>query len=492
MQVAGIIPKTERKTKASIAKNDSNSGSVPNKADVNNSSSNSSSNSAKKDPNAVFKFEEDSSEIQWIPKGGSINGIVNGGKTIISKGKDLQTLLSKELNGGAKNGIVFYNGLNTIGKKIDSKNGKVIQNNSSQISAETSGKGGKSRQTYSKKNVAAKNNFANGVQPKKTVDASLNVNGRSKDLENDKSRNKIGTTELKDSSVVPPPCGSEQKLLFEELRTLKSVEVSVGERGTNAECNGTLNRSVEDVKDRTVVPTSIPTNFTINNQDIKPNLVLRNGIISTINKNDSLNGGLDALPWKLPNVCRNDNGETRQQFLTRVRQAFKSQYLKIKNASVESEKNEKLWKRALRDTLRKCVVTNPSFCAHFLVENEPIKYSSNSGSETKECSLLSGKSINNLKSSVVVTQPVKHKRTASKNGTSTLTRKGNKCDTVSGKGKVTNGLYSSRKQNGVQSNFSSDSNELDDSLDGKTISSDSLPGKLLAKVLVRSLTHEFH
>jgi len=432
MQVAGIIPKTERKTKASVVKSDSASGSGSNKSDNHNSSSNSSSSSSKKDPNAVFKFEEESSEIQWIPKGGSINGIVNGGKTIISKGKDLQNLLNKKLNGCTKSDIAPYNGIQSIGKQEQEvKNGKSITNSFPvQNSGDLIGlsKTTKSRQTYSKKSSPVKV-ASNGVSNVALVSKPNDMVVKGKCVQEDMNvKVKTSCTEtngapfsITNSIVTPERTESH----FEQLKTLIKVERAVSEeiRNLQAEsCNekGTGGKNQPFIN-KQVLQTTL--------QVMKPVL---NGEAC---KNDTSNScSIDSIVWQLPSIYNNGSGESRQEFLIRVRQAFKQQYLRIKQASVVNEKKERVWRRALRNSLLTCVVKNPSLCAHFLLQNDASKCSPIADSSKNGCSLPVANStyINNLSP----VHPAKHKRPGTKNGTILAgDKKVKKCDTSTEKGK---------------------------------------------------------
>lgn len=434
MQVAGIIPKTERKVKNPPPPKpvDSLSGSIKSvDSNSNSSNSNNSSNSssggggAKKDPNAVFKFEdEEQSEIQWIPKGGRINGIVNGRLSdSTTTPKDSQTLstTNKDANGGiVLNGRIPNGNLAGEGqgggkqfnplKKVEGKNGK-LQNltNGSELS-EKDKDSLKSRETFVKrpsistkvkKEVIIETGISSPTAPNPPSSKGKQTSSRGRSIQDCDSAPVASLLENTIAEKEPLHCIPEHGKFFDQLKTLKSVEKSVSLSKT-ADSSFRANTNNKPTNSQTILRTistipklQQPSNQRSSQQQQKHLKIIKNStstlnIESCISNNSSTyvdlfnsvscaqKGSNSSLPFSLPNNIirkfRNGQEEKRQEFLARVRETFKSQYLTIKRTSNHSDNNEKIWKRALRNSLLTCVLKDVSYCAHVIVQNDPKKY----------------------------------------------------------------------------------------------------------------------
>lgn len=401
MQVAGIIPKTERKVKNPPKSADAN-GASGKSSDSNSNSSNSSNGGVKKDPNAVFKFEEEPSEIQWIPKGGRINGIVNRGKKINGKGKDQV----KET--GVVNGTIHNGSSGKSGKSETNKNGKV--NQSMLMNGKDTPAHVKSRQTYAKKPTTTS---SSGKKPKVIIESTTVINNKqtSGSLETTTTNGSGNLVEnarfglevnILDSNVATPPCAPEHDKYFDQLKTLKSVEKSVSHSKQDSsdivsaikQSHINNNASSKPTNSPRTIPipksTTLPNSRNSNSNKNCSNVGICTSSGSSISSSSSVCVDLfnsicaqkvtnslppEFSPDKITIKSQNSSFEPRQEFLARVRQAFKLQYLTIKNSANDSDKNEKIWKRALRHSLLTCVAKNSSYCAHVIVQNDPKKYS---------------------------------------------------------------------------------------------------------------------
>lgn len=424
--MAGIIPKTERKVKNPTPPKGTDGGGST-KLDSNSNSSNSNLSSGgslknniltkKPDPNAVFKFEEEPAEIQWIPKGGSINGLVNGGKVTIptttTKGKDLQ-VLKKEVNGQLINGLANNKLLN----KVEVKNGKLNQVLTNGVEYSMTDKSPKCRQTYGKKPPAS-----TGAKQKITIIK----NETSCELVTPPPNSHCPTksAEIKQEQLLPPPslpplssssssCEPENAKFFDQWKTLKSVEKSVSSsqplvdsppeeltsalnssstfRSLNKPTNSSRTISALQKQKSTLESKINMTNVTkiSSKNSLESSVVV--DLFNSINAQKVCSllqfplSSISSLPKN--GVTLGRNGESRQEFLARVRHAFKSHYLTIKNSAQDSDKNEKIWKRALRNSLLTCVVKDSSHSAHVIAETDPKKYSDLNQNQVTEIDLF--------------------------------------------------------------------------------------------------------
>ncbi|ODM99226.1 INO80 complex subunit D [Orchesella cincta] len=381
MQVVGIIPKTERKTKVQPAQKDSSSHATE-KFSVSNAVN------GKKDPGAVFRFEEDSSDITDVfsYKNGLTNGSLNGkGKT--TKARDTATNAAKEAKYVKSQNGTITNPATFTTKKITDKNRNVYTtivpatcNGSSKVNLKNSS---------SNSSTEINSTTAQHKSSSRVVQLSIRVQTES-------SRG----SELKSYDV-------EEVRQFEQLKTLKQLDKS------------SLSDSVCEEKSEnaklTIFPrfaakhSGISSSWTTKSKDScsedrkseivynppPPPLITRsnNGIIiktepqavyihenSEIKDDKNLvgkqpSGGVLYLSGNNNNNSSSSNANSienrdlknRHDFLAHVRNTFKSQYKTIKKACKVSEKCERNTKRKLANSILQCIRIDSSICAQVLL-----------------------------------------------------------------------------------------------------------------------------
>ena len=93
------------------------------------------------------------------------------------------------------------------------------------------------------------------------------------------------------------------------------------------------------------------------------------GIIGEGGTNGFLLGPASVFPTRQL-VEKKGEEESREEFLSRVRSAYRAEYKRVRHAVKVSEKEEVRMSVALRDSLLSCVMSDASRCAHILVNGE--------------------------------------------------------------------------------------------------------------------------
>lgn len=412
MQVAGIIPKTERKPKHPPA----------NKIDISNGfhsaeklpSPSLSNGNIKKDPGAVFKFEEDSSDIHDVfPYKNGLVGTLNGkGKSCKSRDNSTSYNASKDIkNVKTQYGTTKNLTPNITTKKITDKNKNVytavvVPTTGSCVNSNSSG----NKVSNSKSKTTCWSNAAAPAASEANPIASVVTT---------KSSNIVTKVHSSELNILHD---SEDIRQFEQLKTLKQLDKSL----QSSEINPKDGSGGEDAKSQVFPRLTLPRikSNAVSSQSSErkseiastspppPTPLISRSNNSIIIKTESQIAPLVKLEIKKDNddevdgdksvniekqrtnhsdhfllspsgsndssnqssIGSNDHCSSidkdlknRHEFLAHVRHSFKSQYKSLRKACKFSEKYEQNGKQKLRDSLVRCVRIDTSICAQVLL-----------------------------------------------------------------------------------------------------------------------------
>lgn len=402
MQVAGIIPKTERKPKNPPANKVDNSNGFHNAEKL--PSPSLSNGNGKKDPGAVFKFEEDSSDVHDVfPYKNGLVGTLNGkGKSCKSRDSTSYNVSKDMKNVKTQYGTTKNSTPNFTTKKITDKNKNVytavVATTGSCVNSNSGNKVSNSKsKTTCWSNAAASVGDANSIASVVTSKSSNTVT-------------KVHSSEL---NILHD---SEDIRQFEQLKTLKQLDKSL----LSSEINPKDGSGGEDAKSQVFPRLTLPGKKSNAASERKseiastspppPPLISRSNnsiIIKTesqiaplvkleIKKENEDDGNKPVNIEKQPTTNHSDHIllspsgsndssnqssigsndhcssidkdlKNRHEFLAHVRHSFKSQYKSLRKACKFSEKYEQNGKQKLRDSLVRCVRIDSSICAQVLL-----------------------------------------------------------------------------------------------------------------------------
>lgn len=423
MQVVGIIPKTERKPKTASKSDNNNTASGVSSTG---SSPPSSGNSVKKDPGAVFKFEEDSSDTTGVfSYKNSLSNAAANGKSKGSKGKDRSS-------GGSQKDIKHVkspNGFNSTTTTTTFTTKKITDRNKNVYTAIIPNTKGLA---HSKNKNGSWNGSSDDVVTPTTQQRPFSrmVQLASASLRNHKDNigrggeselNKLDDIEIRhfeqlktlkqlDKSLQPAPPTSDDvaggNAKFKSFPRLSPPkhETNAGSRDTNlqsATSSLSANLTTLQKSERTEATTKSVTNAEKAFASPAPPAVTLIGILKTDSDPDAISRNNNNVDCEDENSqkqqlsgdrgfllssgnnedsnissCNNDNDhcssilcrdlKSRHEFLVHVRNSFKSQYNSIKKACRISERYEENTKEKFRDSLMRCVKIDSSICAQVL------------------------------------------------------------------------------------------------------------------------------
>jgi len=352
MQVIGMIPKTERKMKP-VAKSDSVNANGKAKLEVlSKKVSNSSSSS--------FDFIEDSSNIRGKFK---VNGLLKGGdpKEVSRPKWKENTWKSVTLKCTALDGKIKSDHVALTNGKVHKANGNVDSKSAAPSRVKANGINPKiqrpqnytvngTKTTASKaKAIVANQSGATGVSQEKGSFELIGAKNRFLELHDDI---KLFTRSVQPEQKLKPKNApkyalltNEQKQKFEELRQMRLTKSFQ----THSLSSSPITRTSLIIKPD-------KTGATVDNLTSIPE--------------DSINLELGyPAPKKVENGSRTCKEESRQEFLARVRQTFKSRYKTLSRLCKLNARKEKRIHQIYQRTLLSCAKSDPVLCAEILSSN---------------------------------------------------------------------------------------------------------------------------